>query len=285
MNTNSTGASLEELADDSAADPDCAAERQRLQRIRGALRDIRIKIKSYQRHNANILKDVKKMIDVLDSRYRELQRRIDWIQISIILCSSTSSFFLASKHVVVIPSKFIDFFALCVTTFTSLSLTISKYFKFQEKKEHVSQLRSALSSLVVDVQSRDDAISTFEAQSSWKPTVRKKLDASYSSSEAPALFPLVCYADENDNVSELNLDDDYLEVCSDDWEKLDAALKQELAIISDKKIQLTREFERSLLFHEAYKNKIEIRTEIDRIRHRDRLAAVDVEADSRLNIE
>ena len=100
---------------------DCAADRERLRTIRAALRDIRIKIDNYKRHNAQIMRDLTRMIDVLDTRYRELQRRIDWIQISIIALSSTSSFFLASKHVVVIPEKFIDFFALCVTTWTSMS--------------------------------------------------------------------------------------------------------------------------------------------------------------------
>ena len=271
---------------DRATDPsaaDCAADRQRLQRIRGALRDIRIKIESYKRHNAQLLKDLRKMIDVLDCRYRELQRRIDWIQMSIIVCSSTSSFFLASKHVVVVPAKFIDFFALCVTTFTSMSLTVSKYYKFEEKKEHVSQLRSALSSLVVDVQSRDDAISSFEAQSSWKSTVPKSADAS-ASSAANLLFPLVMpwmagTSEENDT-SGLNVADDYFEVCSDEWEKLDTALKQELTVISDKKLQLTREFERSLMFHDDYKNKIEIRTEISRMKHRDRMEAIDSANDS-----
>ena len=265
---------------------DCAA---RLRTIRAALRDIRIKIDNYKRHNAQIMKDLTRMIDVLDTRYRELQRRIDWIQISIIAFSSTSSFLLASKHVVVVPDKFIDFFALCVTTWTSMSLTIGKYFKFEEKKEQVSQLRSALSSLVVDVQSRDDAISTFEAQSSWKSTAPPKRAASTNNSSSAAtnvLFPMVMpwMAPADQGLME-EVDDDapgrdattprdeHFEVCSDEWEKLDMRLKDQLTVISDKKLQLTREFERSL-FHHDYKNKIEIKTELARIKHRERMKSI-----------
>ena len=86
-------------------------------------------------------------------------------------------------------------------------------------------------------------------------------------------------SEENDT-SGLNVADDYFEVCSDEWEKLDTALKQELTVISDKKLQLTREFERSLMFHDDYKNKIEIRTEISRMKHRDRMEAIDSANDS-----
>ena len=271
---------------------DCAADRERLRTIRAALRDIRIKIDNYKRHNAQIMRDLTRMIDVLDTRYRELQRRIDWIQISIIALSSTSSFFLASKHVVVIPEKFVDFFALCVTTWTSMSLTIGKYFKFEEKKEQVSQLRSALSSLVVDVQSRDDAISSFEAQSSWKSTAPPKRASGTNNPSAAAtnlLFPMVMPwmtpADQGGLTEEVDDDDDapgrngttrrdeHFEVCSDEWEKLDMRLKDQLTVISDKKLQLTREFERSL-FHHDYKNKIEIKTELARIKHRERMASI-----------
>ena len=53
--------------------------------------------------------------------------------------------------------------------------------------------------------------------------------------------------------------------------------KDQLTVISDKKLQPTREFKR-FLFHHDYKNKIDINTEIARTKHRERMVSIVVES-------
>jgi len=88
----------------------------------------------------NILTDCKDNKQILDLYYLDLYKYISIIQISVIVLSSISTFFQALPDGISIPNDFILIFTLCVSTYISLVLSILKFFKFDELKEHVNTL-------------------------------------------------------------------------------------------------------------------------------------------------
>lgn len=88
----------------------------------------------------NILTDCKYNKQILDLYYIDIYKYISIIQISVIILSTISTFFQALPKETAISDNFILIFTLCVSTYISLILSILKFFKLDETKEHINNL-------------------------------------------------------------------------------------------------------------------------------------------------
>ena len=89
-------------------------------------------------------KDKKKILDLY---YKDLYFYISIIQISVIILSVISAFLQALQMQVSFHSSFIPIFLLCVSTYISLIMSLSKFFKLDEKKESVNNLKEKYAEL------------------------------------------------------------------------------------------------------------------------------------------
>ena len=89
----------------------------------------------------NTLSECKDNKKILDLYYKDLYFYISIIQISVIILSVISAFIQAIQMEVKFPSSFIPIFLLCVSTYISLIMSLSKFFKLDEKKESANNLK------------------------------------------------------------------------------------------------------------------------------------------------
>ena len=92
---------------------------------------------------------------------------IDQIQISIIVLSAVSAFVQAGNPLFGLSDIILQFIALCIASYSALILSISKYFKWDEKKEHMNNLRSQCAELVGELGAREDRLNTLCAKEIW----------------------------------------------------------------------------------------------------------------------
>ena len=97
-------------------------------------KNIKLKIDSYMKYNNKIKKDMEDLLNVLDEKYNVYQYYLNMIHISIICLSSVASFLLASQHYIHNSNTTIHLTSLCISTYTGLLLSISKFVKLEEKK-------------------------------------------------------------------------------------------------------------------------------------------------------
>lgn len=93
------------------------------------------------------LSDCKDNKKILDCYYRNLYFYISLIQISVIFISTVSAFFQGIQKETNLSNNFISIFSLCVSTYISLILSLSKFFKLDEKKEKISNLSEKYSQM------------------------------------------------------------------------------------------------------------------------------------------
>jgi uncharacterized protein YjgD (DUF1641 family) len=89
----------------------------------------------------NTLSECKDNKKILDLYYKDLYFYISIIQISVIILSVISAFVQAIQMEVQFPSSLIPIFLLCVSTYISLIMSLSKFFKLDEKKESSNNLK------------------------------------------------------------------------------------------------------------------------------------------------
>jgi len=141
------------------------AMEQRMQEIRKNEQfiDIKLKIDGYRHHNDTVKKEMKERLLVLDTKYSFYNKIINNIQISIIILSSGSTFLQAAKSQILLSESNINFISLYITTYTALLLTISKYIKFDEKKEILHNLRVQFAEFLITIQTRNDKLNTWQS--------------------------------------------------------------------------------------------------------------------------
>ena len=120
-----------------------------------------------QRNNVIILKECKDSKRLLDLKYDDLNTLVNNIQTSVIFFSTISGFIQATRVQFAIPDKVTAIFSITVSTYISLLLSISKYYKLDENKEQIQILREKYTLLHNKLDHRMDVVGPWGAKSLW----------------------------------------------------------------------------------------------------------------------
>ncbi len=124
-------------------------------------------LKAIQRNNIVILKECKENKRLLDLKYDDLNTLVNNIQTSVIFFSTISGFIQATRIQFNIADKITSIFSITVSTYISLLLSISKYYKLDEIKEKIQTLREKYSLLHNKLDHRMDIVGPWGAQKLW----------------------------------------------------------------------------------------------------------------------
>lgn len=124
-------------------------------------------IKAYRDYHKEEKEEMKERVEVLDERYSRYNMLINYLQISIIFLSALSSFFQAGNQIIGMSENAITFMALCISSWTALTLSIAKYYKLDDQKENMSSLRHACAEFMAELGAREDRLNTLCSQEIW----------------------------------------------------------------------------------------------------------------------
>ena len=119
-------------------------------------------------NNLLVLKECKSNKRLLDIKYSELNRKINYIQISVILFSTMSGFLQSTKTYFNTGDPVVSVTGITISTYISLILSISKYYKFDEKKEAIHNLREKYANLHNKIEYRMDILGPYTNHSLWE---------------------------------------------------------------------------------------------------------------------
>lgn len=140
--------------------------------------------------NMIILKECAESKRLLDLKFADLTNKINSIQTSVIFLSTISGFFNATKAQFGIMDDIISVMSISISTYVTLVLSISKYYKYDEMRESIQILREKYSVLHNKIEHRSDVLGPWNDKNLWlfanaeqKLTdwrkVRKGMDADY----------------------------------------------------------------------------------------------------------
>lgn len=127
---------------------------------------------TYNKVFEDLFNDSKAAIIELDDYYNRLERYNSLIQTSVIILSSTSTFLQSvfqDKY-----KEFIDNFTLSVSTYSSLLLSLSKFFKLDEKREKSMNLSEKYIELQSKINHQCDKLILWKKSSKFKYLKGKK---------------------------------------------------------------------------------------------------------------
>jgi hypothetical protein len=124
-------------------------------------------LKSTQHNNKVVLKECKENKRLLDLKYDDLNKLVNNIQTSVIFVSTLSGFLQATRIQFNIPDTIISIVSITISTYISLVLSISKYYKLDELKERLQTLREKYSHLHNKLDYRLDVLGPWNAKSLW----------------------------------------------------------------------------------------------------------------------
>lgn len=124
-------------------------------------------LKSTQHNNKVVLKECKENKRLLDLKYDDLNKLVNNIQTSVIFVSTLSGFLQATRIQFSIPDTIISIISITISTYISLVLSISKYYKLDESKERLQTLREKYSQLHNKLDYRMDVLGPWNAKSLW----------------------------------------------------------------------------------------------------------------------
>ena len=104
-------------------------------------------LNSLKKSNIYILNECKENKRLLDLKYDDLTRCINNIQTSVILFSTLSGFMQATRIQFMINDIIISVVSITISTYITLLLSVSKYYKLDEIKESIQNLRAKYSML------------------------------------------------------------------------------------------------------------------------------------------
>jgi len=113
------------------------------------------------------LKECKEAKRLLDLKFGDLTNIINRIQTSVILLSTISGFFNATKQQFGLSEEIISVMSISISTYVSLILSISKYFKYDESKEGIQTLRDKYSLLHNQIEHRMDVLGPWNDPNLW----------------------------------------------------------------------------------------------------------------------
>lgn len=123
---------------------------------------------SQRKINSFILKECKENKRLLDLKYNDLTRTVNNIQTSVIFVSTLSGFLQATKLQFGIPSQIIEVISITISTYISLILSISKYYKLDELKEKIQNLIEKYSLLHNKIEHRMDVLGPWNNKHLWE---------------------------------------------------------------------------------------------------------------------
>ena len=124
-------------------------------------------LKSCLRNNKTVLKECKENKRLLDLKYDDLNNLVNNIQTSVIFVSTLSGFLQATRIQFAISDTVISIISITISTYISLILSISKYYKLDELKERIQTLREKYSQLHNLLDYRMDVLGPWSAKSLW----------------------------------------------------------------------------------------------------------------------
>jgi len=125
-------------------------------------------LEAFVNNNLYILKECKENKRLLDLEYDDLNNKINYIQISVIFLSTVSGFLQSTKEFFDTPGPSVSVVGISISTYISLILSISKYYKFDEKKERIHNLREKYSNLHNKIEYRMDILGPWMNHKLWE---------------------------------------------------------------------------------------------------------------------
>jgi hypothetical protein len=133
-------------------------------------------IKALVNNNMFILKECKSNKRLLDIKYSELNTYINYIQISVIFLSTVSGFLQSTKNYFETAEAVVSVSGITISTYISLILSVSKYYKFDEQKERIHNLRERYANLHNKIEYRMDILGPHTKEELWEhQDVKEKL--------------------------------------------------------------------------------------------------------------
>ena len=122
---------------------------------------------SMEHYNGEILDECVRNKRLLDLNYDTLFMWISYFQTSIIFFSTFSGFIQATKAVFSISEEISFVISIVISTYTSLLLSISKFYKLDEQKEKIHNLREQYSLLQNSIKYRIDVLEQWRYHELW----------------------------------------------------------------------------------------------------------------------
>ena len=119
---------------------DFISKNKNLEKYKNKLISVEIERVSSVSLYLGMLTDCKDNKKILNLYYDDLFKFISTIQISVIVTSTLTGFFQGIDTEEFLPDNFIKLFSLCSSTYISLVLSLSKFFRLDEKKEAINNL-------------------------------------------------------------------------------------------------------------------------------------------------
>ena len=133
-------------------------------------------IKALVNNNMFILKECKSSKRLLDIKYSELDTYVNYIQISVIVLSTVSGFLQSTKNYFDTAEALVSVSGITISTYISLILSVSKYYKFDEQKERIHNLREKYANLHNKIEYRMDILGPHTMEELWEhQDVKEKL--------------------------------------------------------------------------------------------------------------
>ena len=117
--------------------------------------------------NMIILKECGESKRLLDLKFADLTNKINSIQTSVIFLSTISGFFNATKAQFGIMDDIISVMSISISTYVTLVLSISKYYKYDEMRESIQILREKYSVLHNKIEHRSDVLGPWNDKNLW----------------------------------------------------------------------------------------------------------------------
>jgi len=117
----------------------------------------------YVNINQELLDECKHNKKMLDMHYADLYSYIIYIQTSVIILSTVSAFIQALASNISIASQVQFISSLIISTYISLILSLSKFYKLDERKETVNNLREKFAEIHQKIRFRLDSLRPWES--------------------------------------------------------------------------------------------------------------------------
>ena len=125
-------------------------------------------LESLINNNLYILKECKSNKRLLDIKYANLTNKVNYIQISVIVLSTLSGFLQSTKEYFHTPDNTVSVCGISISTYISLILSVSKYYKFDETKEAIHNLREKYGNLHNKIEFRMDVLGPYTNYKLWE---------------------------------------------------------------------------------------------------------------------
>lgn len=125
-------------------------------------------LQSLINNNLFILKECKTSKRLLDIKYSDLESTINYIQISVIVLSTMSGFLQSTKNYFDTAESIVSVTGISISTYISLILSVSKYYKYDEQKERIHNLREKYANLHNKIEYRMDILGPHTKENLWE---------------------------------------------------------------------------------------------------------------------